>query len=295
VTGAAAGVLMLCCHLGDPDSNPLSCRQFHALRRIISLLPAEHETQSPELELSTLTRMGLSPSASHRILRLLERQPALDRYLSRVDFDLAIVTRAQEEYPRVLEQRLKDSAPPVLFCRGDISLLQTPCVSLVGSRNLREAGRKFAEAVGKAAAKEGFTLVSGGAAGADRAAQEACRSAGGRVIVFTPDSLRTRTPQDGVLYCSEGGYDEEFSSHRALGRNRLIHALGERTYVAQCDAERGGTWRGSSENLRCGWSPLFVHRDGTPGTEALIARGAVGVSSPAFLTGDGASQMSFPL
>ena len=80
-----------------------------------------------------------------------------------------------------------------------------------------------------------------------------------------------------VLYAAEGGFELGFSAQRALSRNRLIHAMGEKTLVAQCRAGAGGTWDGTTENLRRGWSPVFVSDDGSEGTQALIARGAVPV------------------
>ena len=51
----------------------------------------------------------------------------------------------------------------------------------------------------------------------------------------------------------------------------------KKTLVAQCRAGAGGTWDGTTENLRRGWSPVFVHDDGSEGAQALIARGAVPV------------------
>ena len=173
-----------------------------------------------------------------------------------------------------MENRLGSLAPPALFCKGDVSLLCSPCVALVGSRRLHEPGRQFAETVGALAAQEGYTLVSGGAEGADRTAQAACLRHGGKVIVFTPDRLTELKVQENILYCSEEGFDLPFTSLRALGRNRLIHALSEKTFVAQTSYQRGGTWRGSVENLRSGWSPLFVFWDGSRGAEGLMRMGA---------------------
>ncbi len=79
------------------------------------------------------------------------------------------------------------------------------------------------------------------------------------------------------MYLAEQAYDAPFSTPRALGRNYLIHAMGEKTLVAQCRAGSGGTWDGTTENLKHGWSPVFVHDDGTPGAGALIERGAAAV------------------
>ena len=76
---------------------------------------------------------------------------------------------------------------------------------------------------------------------------------------------------------AEQGYDLPFSAQRALSRNHLIQAMGEKTLVAQCRTGAGGTWDGTTENLRRGWSPVFVSDDGSEGAQALIARGAVPV------------------
>ena len=48
--------------------------------------------------------------------------------------------------------------------------------------------------------------------------------------------------------------------------------------MAQCTRCSGGTWEGTTENLRRGYSAVFVHADGTEGAQALIARGAVPVT-----------------
>ena len=119
-----------------------------------------------------------------------------------------------------------------------------------------------------------ITLVSGGAAGADTAAQEACLAAGGRVICFVPDSLLDHPARQNVLYCSAGGYELPFSTPRALARNCLIHAMGEKTLVAQCAEGTGGTWSGSQWNLRRGMSELYVFDDGSAASAVLQSCGA---------------------
>jgi predicted Rossmann fold nucleotide-binding protein DprA/Smf involved in DNA uptake len=127
------------------------------------------------------------------------------------------------------------------------------------------------------AAAEGFVLVSGNARGADRTAQEACLAAGGAVIAVLPAELSAHAPEnDRLLYLCLTGWHLPMEPYRALERNRIIHALGEKTFVAQSHRS-GGTWSGSEENLRRGWSPLFVHDDGSEGCSALISLGATPV------------------
>ena len=272
MTGAEKGILMLTCPLGE-QAQTLTPRQFYGFRRRV--MAAIQQQGDEELTVSHLTALGLPEGTAKKILALLEREERLESYLSAGQAcGITAVTRASAPYPDALETKLGPNAPAALFCLWDVQLLQTPFVARVGSRKLHDAGRRFAETVGTLAAKESYTLVSGGAVGADSAAQQACLQAGGSVIVFTPERLLDVSPGEHVLYCSEGGYDHPFSAQRALSRNRLIHALAEKTFVAQCDGKRGGTWRGSLENLQKRYSDLFVFSDGGEGTRALVQLGA---------------------
>ena len=109
-------------------------------------------------------------------------------------------------------------------------------------------------------ARQGYTLVSGGARGTDREGQEACLAAGGRVIAVLA-APQGAPPVPNLLLCWEDSFDLPFSPARALSRNRIIHILGEKTLVAQTSPGFGGTWNGTEENLRRGWS-TGPHRAG---------------------------------
>ena len=120
-------------------------------------------------------------------------------------------------------------------------------------------------------------LVSGNAVGADRTAQDACLEAGGSVISVVADRLDEKKAQPDVLYISEDGYDQVFSAQRAISRNRVIHCLAQRTFVAQSALGKGGTWDGTVKNLRNNWSPVFCYRDGSVAMEELHQMGAVAI------------------
>ena len=144
----------------------------------------------------------------------------------------------------------------------------------MGSRELRPDNHAFARAVGVLAAEQGMTLVSGNARGADRAAQEACLNAGGKVICIVADALWKHHVRDNVLFLAEEDYDSPFTAQRALSRNRCIHALGQMVFVAQSGLEKGGTWDGTAKNLRFGWSPVLCFRDGSEASRELEQMGA---------------------
>ena len=293
MTAAEEGVLLLCCKLGDPNARPLTMAQFRELGNRVRMSVVSGNSLRQIVE-SDLAALGYDEAESRRIYHLLQREEQLRRYLRSAErLGIRAVTRISQQYPQRIAACRKLSSPPVLFCRGDVSLFARPAVSLVGSRKLREPNRCFAAQVGRLAAEEGYVLVSGGAEGADRMAQEACLAAGGHVIVFVPDRLDRYPAEPRVLYCSEDGYDLGFTNIRALHRNGLIHMQGGKTLVAQCGSGEGGTWQGSVENLRHGWSDLFVFEDGSEGAQMLMERGATGIRHLQTISGLSKMQQSW--
>ena len=267
------GFLLLTSHLGDPDRRPLSPAQLRMLASRVQM--GESISTDREMTAADLIALGYGRDMAAQILRLLEQEDLLDHYLRRAQKqDCVPVTRVSDHYPLLLRQRLGQDSPGCLWAKGDLSLLHTPAVSLVGSRDLGEENRRFSQAVGRYAARQGLTLVSGNARGADKAAQNACLAAGGNVISIVADSLSSHEQRERVLYLSEDDYDTAFSAQRAISRNRCIHTLGRMVFVAQANLEKGGTWNGTVKNLRSGWSSVVCFRDGSEASRRLQDLGA---------------------
>ena len=277
---AERGILLLCCHLADPDARPLSLAQFRELSLRANAMGLPGDDPLSCVREKELLRLGYDEAQAHRIVGLLDREDLLDQYLSGMKHArIAVLTRVSEQYPVILAKKLGLSCPPVLFAKGDLSLLRYRAVSVVGSRKLEPEGFAFAQTAGRLIAQEGFALCSGGAEGADRTAQRAALENGGCAVIYTPLELWKIRPEAQTLYLSEDGFELPFTAQRALSRNRLIHANGEKVLVAQVRNGVGGTWSGTVENLRHEYSPVFVHDDGSEGAQALMARGATGVKS----------------
>jgi len=274
MTGAEAGFLLLTGKLGNPERNVLTTAQLRTLAQRVK--NAAFPVSDRELECSDLITLGYSRDMAQRILSLLDDEELLSHYLNRGKRNRCEpLSRISDKYPAVLRSRLGWDAPGCFWAKGDLSILTMPAIALVGSRDLQDNNRKFAEEVGRQAALQGYALISGNARGADRTAQNACLEAGGRVISIVADELNKQPEQERTLWLSEDGFDEPFSAQRALSRNRCIHALGSKTYVAQCSYQQGGTWDGSVRNLRFGWSELCCFNDGSPAMTLLEQMGAV--------------------
>ena len=260
MTARERGFLLLTSYLGDPQRRPLTIAQFRTLADRAARMdrPLEDRDICPE----DLVKLGYDRPMAERIVGLLEGNAALQRYVRRgKEQDCIPITRVSELYPYAVRKRLGLDAPGCLWAKGDLDILSTQMISLVGSRELLPNNRVFAETVGCEAARQGITLVSGNAKGADRTAQEACLNAGGKVVCVVADELYKHPLGENVLYLSEGSYDLPFSGQRALSRNRVIHPLGYLTLVAQCHTGSGGTWDGTVKNLRHNWSPVYCFDD----------------------------------
>ena len=268
-----AGFLLLSSQLGNPERKPLSTAQLRILADRVKQMTAP--VVDRELSVTDVMALGCSREMAQRIVALLEEEELLAHYLRRGQkLGCVPVTRVSEDYPLILRKRLGLDSPGCLWIRGDAVLLNTPAISLVGSRELFEPNRRFAEEVGRQAALQGLTLVSGNARGADRTAQDSCLEAGGRVISVVADELYKHPLRDNLLYISEESFDGEFSAQRAISRNRVIHALGRIVFVAQCGLGKGGTWDGTVKNLRYGWSSVACCRDGSEASIQLEQMGA---------------------
>lgn len=276
MTGREQGFLLLTSQLGIPGRKVLTTAQLRTLGNRVR--NANWQDRDRELTADDLLALGYSREMARQILVLLEDGQLLDYYCQQgKKRDCYPLSRVSDAYPRRIYQALGQESPGCLWYKGDLSILQMPAISLVGSRDLNPDNQRFAQEIGRQAALQGYALVSGNARGADREAQDACLRAGGKVISVVADSLAAQSARENVLYISEEDFDAEFSAARALSRNRCIHSLGQMTFVAQCGYQKGGTWDGTVKNLRFSYSPVFCYADGSPAQQLLADMGASAV------------------
>ena len=223
-----------------------------------------------------------------RLQRLLGRgfllSQVIERWQARA---IWVVSRADAEYPRRLKARLREDAPAVIYGCGDVALLETGGLAVVGSRHVDDSLIDYAMAVGRLAARAGKTIVSGGARGIDQAAMRGGLEGGGKVNGVLADSLeKTTMDREHRNLLLEGQlvlispYDPSagFNVGNAMQRNKLIYALADASLVVSSDLNKGGTWAGAIEQLdELKFVPVYVRSTGetTAGLSALRSKGAV--------------------
>ena len=273
-----------------PGEKALREPLYRRLFRALGALGPANQTEDAELDEAELLRLGCKEDEAREILRRLDQRQLLGQFLIKLgQKGIGVTTRISPEYPARLREVLGDYAPLVLFYAGNAELFQNECISLVGSRRLRMPGKAFAHGAGRAIGEQGYCYCSGGAAGADTEGLMGAVSVGGSAVVFLADSLEAHVADrryqklltsQRIILVSEQGPDLEFSTPRALSRNRLIHAMGQKVLVAQSDYGSGGTWNGTLENLKAQWSPvlMFAGEPDDPGTRGLVERGALPIT-----------------
>ena len=272
MTAREQGFLLLTSYLGDPERRPLTVPQFRKIAMMARTMGATGTER--DLTVADLQAMGCSTALARRVVNLLSQEEQLNWYIkSGLHWDCEPMTRLSQCYPDRLRKALGLDAPGTLWTKGDRSILKTAAVSVVGSRDLQPENMAFAKTIGQQAARQGYTLVSGNARGADQTAQEACLENGGKVICVVADALNSHPVRENVLYISEEGFDLPFTAARALQRNRVIHSFSGKTFVVQSALGKGGTWSGTCNNLQHGWSQVFCFDDGTAASRELECRG----------------------
>jgi DNA processing protein len=293
ITPDSQALLLLCSHLGlpsDPQFAPLTLREWNPLARKLQAINLRPGVLLDWTASDLKVHLALTQDESDRIANLLERSGSLAIALERLEsLGIRFLTRADPDYPDRYRQRLKDSAPVILFYSGEKALLGQPGIAVVGSRHLDEAGQECANFVGNSCGLSGLVLYSGGAKGVDTLSMDSALEARGTAVAVMADSLEkvVRSRQDALRrgdLCLVTPYNPNagFSVGAAMGRNRLIYTLADHAIVVASDAETGGTWAGATETLKNAWVPVFVleHEHMPEGNRLLLQKGALPFPHP---------------
>ena len=205
--------------------------------------------------------------------------------------DIQMVTVLDAEYPALLKSVLDlTHIPPILFVKGDLSILNRRTIAIIGSRNAKDVSLNFTRTTAEILSQHGANVISGNARGVDRAAYEgAMNTSGGHTTVVLPHGIRKLSKKQmlafqpaiesgNVLLLSQFHPDAQWVVSRAMERNNVVTGLAQIVIVAESDT-KGGTWEGANSVLARKQKPkptLYV-RHATDvmlsGNEALIERG----------------------
>lgn len=217
-------------------------------------------------------------------------------YYRLISEGVEIIHRDHPLYPVRMKTLFLEQAPSMLFAQGNLSLLDCPGVSIVGSREVDEKGLELALQSAQAAAKTGFNVVSGYARGVDSAAHLGALKSGGTTTMvlaygldhFRPRSIIAEYPwENDSLRVSQFHPRDPWKNSHGMIRNKVIAAFSKAVIVITA-GEKSGTLNTGNAALKSG-IPLLVMSPGLfrqppAGNVDLIEKGAVEIASLESLT-----------
>lgn len=288
VADASLATLALTSRLVPGSASPLRASEYWDLAERCDLASLHH---ADDAELAA--RFGTEFAA--RIVALLDRSSALAFALEELEQQgIATIAANDDRYPERWLTWLRASAPPLIHVAGSVDRLQRGGLAIVGSRDLAETAVAVAQRAALAATERAMTVVSGGARGTDSIAMTAALDAGGESVGVLADALvraarsaetRRAILDDRLTLVTPYAPAAPFSTGNAMGRNKLIYALADVTFVVASDLDQGGTWAGAVEAVgkRYGRVAVWIGDGAGPGNAALVERGATPVRDVAEL------------
>jgi predicted Rossmann fold nucleotide-binding protein DprA/Smf involved in DNA uptake len=283
-------ILLLCASFGQNrqiEPQPLTLSEYNSLTdwlRENQMRPADLLASTAKEQLQKITVNKLNPD---RLSALLERGMMLSLAVEKwTNQGLWVLGRSDTNYPKRLKQRLRHSAPAILYGVGNIELLSLGGLAILGSRDVDDEILGYTRRIAQNIAVQGMQVISGGARGVDQAAMLAVLDAGGTSVGVLADSLtkaavnsKYRSSIQEGRFTLVSSYDPEagFNTGNAMGRNKYIYALADYALVVSSSFGKGGTWAGAVEALsKLQDIPVFTRLDGavSEGNQQLHKQGA---------------------
>lgn len=201
--------------------------------------------------------------------------------------DIDVMFIGDDLYPRRLAEA--PGSPPLLFFRGDPTILAEEGVGMCGSRHVTELGLQAAQRCGQEAAGEGFVVMSGYARGVDMATHVAALETHGKTVIVLAEGInhfkvkkdlpKELVTPESVCVVSQFPPSQPWTAGGAMTRNAVIVGLGLALIVVEA-GEKGGTLAAGEHALKVG-RPVLVLDFGsaTPaGNRLLLEAGGRPVS-----------------
>ncbi len=239
--------------------------------------------------------LSLTQAEKEKAEALLERTAQLYQEIESLgEKHIYVATRTQESYPQKMLKVMGKKAPVVLFYCGNLEILNSKSVSIIGSREHSEEEATFARRHAKISAQNNVAVVSGGARGIDTVAKESALKYGGKVITYVAEDMTAYIKKnnehilwDKMLVISTFHPGMHFKGYNALERNKYIYASCDYAVVVSSSINHGGSFKGATACLKEKLTKLYVYKTAkeNSGNPNLIEMGGTAVSDNHVISG----------
>lgn len=203
---------------------------------------------------------------------------------------MKIIRETDENYPEKLRQIY--DRPAKLYIEGNVKILNSKSIAIIGSRNCSKYGMEVAYKFGYGLAQKGITVISGLARGIDAYSHWGVVKANGKAIAVLGSGLNNIYPRENVKLYNEiikngGAVITEYEPNAKPdkihfpARNRIISALSDGILVVEA-RRKSGTLITVDFGLEHGKDifciPGNITSDNSYSTNELIKQGAIPVT-----------------
>ncbi len=174
----------------------------------------------------------------------------IDSYIDLLNSkNIKLITINSAIYPKSLLEI--DNPPQVLYCKGDVSLLNSEAnIAMVGTRRPTMYGKQITEKFSRELTVNGFNIVSGLADGVDTISHKTCVENGGKTIAVVAGGLNKIYPAFNIKLSEKivetGGLivTEKEPNYNAMNydfpvRNRIIAGLSKGVLITEASLKSG--------------------------------------------------------
>ena len=158
-----------------------------------------------------------------------------------------IIGLDDDRYPKSVLENMGDNAPPILYCKGYLPLLNTKGVSIVGARDVDEFAIMLTKSIASKLAENALNVTSGYAKGVDTSAHLGALEAQGTttmILSFGVNHISIKREMKDLnweknsLFVTQFAPYEKFSGQNAMARNKLVCAMSKAIVVIASGPER---------------------------------------------------------
>lgn len=170
---------------------------------------------------------------------------------------ISCIDITDDRYPEIL--RNSTNPPVILYYKGDITLLSTPCIATIGTRQNTHIGEQITQKTVTFLVQNGFTIVSGLAKGIDEISHLTTLSLQGKTIAVVPlideiyPASNKQLAQDivanGGLLISEVKPNSRFNGGLLVKRDRIQSGLSKAVFVFETTLD-GGSMYATNDALK---------------------------------------------
>lgn len=276
-------LLLFCCQLKGYKEAPVTVDEWWEVEKKLKNngIPGPATLLSMGMD-ELIDMLSIEEFTAYKMVQRMKQMPLFISLLYNWQSKgIAIVTKYEHTYPRILTKQMKKRAPLYLFYSGDITLIKDG-ISIAGMNEVTKKESTYIKKTVDKIIADNYIYVSNNTKGCDTIALQYMLQQGGKAICFIAEHLLAKY-QEYHRYIKNGqlvllsAVDPmaPFDVTHAIDRNSYVCGLSRYQVIISSSINNGATWFTALQNMHQNWTTAFVVDNGCIGNGRLLDMGAI--------------------